>query len=91
MGPEVRLPKRLDRDGLEHYRLEVERMITRLSDEAEAWAESGTTKEGERPFSHVMYRREAFDREHDGQASASRYFEEIKDAGRLTPTARRAA
>jgi lysophospholipid acyltransferase (LPLAT)-like uncharacterized protein len=59
MGPEIRLPRRLDRDGLEHYRLQVERMVTRLSDEAEAWAEAGTPKIGERPFSRVMYRREA--------------------------------
>jgi len=47
-GPEMRIPKRLDRDGLEHYRLEVERMVTYLTTEAEAWAESGTVREGER-------------------------------------------
>jgi lysophospholipid acyltransferase (LPLAT)-like uncharacterized protein len=58
MGPEICLPRRLDRDGLEHYRREVERMITRLSQEAEAWAEAGTRKEGERPFSRVIHRRE---------------------------------
>lgn len=47
-GPEMRIPKRLDRDGLEHYRLEVERMITYLTTDAEAWAESGTHRDGER-------------------------------------------
>lgn len=60
IGPEIRLPRRLDRDGLEHYRREVERMITRLSQEAEAWAEAGTMKVGELPLPRVMYRREAY-------------------------------
>jgi lysophospholipid acyltransferase (LPLAT)-like uncharacterized protein len=49
-GPEMRIPKRIDRDGLEHYRGEVERMINYLCTEAEAWAESGTAREGERMF-----------------------------------------
>jgi len=47
-GPEMRIPKRIDRDGLERYRQEVERMITYLTGAAEAWAESGTKREGER-------------------------------------------
>lgn len=47
-GPQMHIPKRIDRVGLEHYRVEVERMITYLCGEAEAWAESGTRREGER-------------------------------------------
>jgi lysophospholipid acyltransferase (LPLAT)-like uncharacterized protein len=50
ISPEMRIPPELDRDGLEHYRVEVERMLNRLSLEAEAWAESGTHKLQERPF-----------------------------------------
>lgn len=50
-GPEMHIPKRLDRDGLEHYRLEVERMINYLTSDAEAWAESGTSRAGERVMS----------------------------------------
>ena len=39
----------LDRDGLEHYRKQVERLLNRLTLEAEAWAESGGYKLGEQP------------------------------------------
>lgn len=50
MSPPIRLPGELDRDGLEHYRLGMESMLNRLTDEAEAWAESGTSKIGETPM-----------------------------------------
>lgn len=56
-GPEICLPRKLDRDGLEHYRVEVERVINRLTLEAEAWAESGTSKAGELPFRREPLRR----------------------------------
>jgi lysophospholipid acyltransferase (LPLAT)-like uncharacterized protein len=49
VSPELRLPANLDRDGLEHYRVEVERMLNRLTLEAEAWAESGSPKIGDCP------------------------------------------
>ena len=55
-GPEMVIPKKLDRDGLEHYRLEVERMINRLTLEAETWAESGTPKIGELPYTREVLR-----------------------------------
>jgi hypothetical protein len=32
---------------VEHYRIEVERMLNRLTREAEAWAEAGTRKVNE--------------------------------------------
>jgi lysophospholipid acyltransferase (LPLAT)-like uncharacterized protein len=38
---EVFIPPNLDRDGLEHHRLETERLLNRLTDEAESWATSG--------------------------------------------------
>ena len=41
------IPADLDRDGIEHYRREVERMLNRLTLEAEAWAEAGTRKVNE--------------------------------------------
>lgn len=44
VSPALQIPPDLDREGLEHYRQEVERMLTRLTCEAEAWAESGTRK-----------------------------------------------
>ena len=44
VSPELRIPPQLSRDGSEHYRVEVERLLNRLTVEAEAWAESGTRK-----------------------------------------------
>jgi lysophospholipid acyltransferase (LPLAT)-like uncharacterized protein len=49
ISPALNLPTDLDRDGIEHYRCEVERLLNRLTFEAEAWAESGTRKLGEQP------------------------------------------
>jgi hypothetical protein len=46
-GPEVHVPPGLDRSGLEHFRRQIERLLNRLTDEAEAWAESGTRKVGQ--------------------------------------------
>lgn len=58
MGPEMRLPRKLDRDGLEHYRREVERLMNRLTLEAEAWAEAGTPKVGDLPIRVESLRRD---------------------------------
>lgn len=49
VGPPWYLPPDLDRDGLEHYRREAERLLNRMTCEAEAWAESGTRKVNELP------------------------------------------
>ncbi len=49
ISPALHLPPDLGRDGIEHYRHEVERLLNRLTLEAEAWAESGTRKLGEQP------------------------------------------
>ena len=48
VGPEIHVPGQLDRSGLEHYRGRVGQVLKRLTAEAEAWAESGTRKEGQR-------------------------------------------
>lgn len=50
VSPEIHVPDVLDRDGIEQYRLEVERLLNRLTLEAEAWAESGTRKIDEVPL-----------------------------------------
>ncbi len=43
-SPAITIPPNLDRDGLEHYRLQAEQLLNRLTSEAEAWAEAGTPK-----------------------------------------------
>ena len=49
-GPRMHFPKKLSRDGLEHYRLHAERMLNRLTTLAEQWAESGSRMEGQMPL-----------------------------------------
>ncbi|MBX7166741.1 MAG: DUF374 domain-containing protein [Pirellulales bacterium] len=49
VSPPLYLPPRLDRDGIEHYRVEVERLLNRLTTEAELWAESGHARQGDLP------------------------------------------
>jgi lysophospholipid acyltransferase (LPLAT)-like uncharacterized protein len=44
ISPAIVIPPNLDREGVEHYRLKVERLLNRLTCEAEAWAEAGTPK-----------------------------------------------
>jgi lysophospholipid acyltransferase (LPLAT)-like uncharacterized protein len=44
VSPYIQMPANLSRHGLEHYRLRMEQLLNRLTDEAEAWAESGTRK-----------------------------------------------
>ncbi|HTQ39245.1 MAG TPA: lysophospholipid acyltransferase family protein [Pirellulales bacterium] len=50
VSPAIHVPAELNREGLEHYRLQVERLMNRLTLEAEAWAESGTHKVEEVPL-----------------------------------------
>jgi len=45
----IAVPSGLDREGIERYRLGVERLLTHLSDEAEAWAMSGGRRPRQRP------------------------------------------
>ena len=47
-SPQIHVPPNLDRDGIEHFRRKVEELLNRLTDEAEAWAASGTRKLGQR-------------------------------------------
>jgi lysophospholipid acyltransferase (LPLAT)-like uncharacterized protein len=60
-GPAMCIPGDLDREGIEHYRREVELMLNRLTEEAEAWALSGSRKPAEVPGRRqpARYRRAA--------------------------------
>lgn len=42
----VRVPAGLDRDGIEWHRAGIERLLTHVTDEAEAWATTGTRRPG---------------------------------------------
>jgi len=50
MGPKIHLPRKLDRDGLEAARVDLEHMMHTLSQSAEQWAEQGGRLSGELPF-----------------------------------------
>ena len=45
----VAVPPGLDRDGVEWHRVGLERLLTRLTDDAEAWATAGSRRPGQRP------------------------------------------
>lgn len=47
VGPDIRVPEGLDRDDLERCRRDIESTLAQLAVEAEDWAESGKTREGE--------------------------------------------
>jgi lysophospholipid acyltransferase (LPLAT)-like uncharacterized protein len=48
IGPAIRIPPQLSRDALEDARLRVESIMNDLTLEAEAWAEQGGTRAGDR-------------------------------------------
>jgi hypothetical protein len=50
LTPEIYVPPHIDRDGIEHYRRKVERILNLLTEEAEAWAESGRRKPEQMPL-----------------------------------------
>jgi hypothetical protein len=50
ISPPLTIPPDLGRNGIEHYRRIVEQLLDRLTQEAEAWAESGTHKLEEVPL-----------------------------------------
>jgi lysophospholipid acyltransferase (LPLAT)-like uncharacterized protein len=50
VGPQIHLPANLDREGIEHYRHQIEHMLNRLTDESERWAESGLRKPEAEPL-----------------------------------------
>lgn len=45
----IAIPSGLDREGLERHRRGVERLLSHLSDEAEAWANAGVRRPTQRP------------------------------------------
>jgi lysophospholipid acyltransferase (LPLAT)-like uncharacterized protein len=60
VSPQILIPRDVDREGLEHYRVEVEKLLNRLTLEAEAWAESGLRKSAGEPL-RPQHARKHFD------------------------------
>lgn len=50
MGPRMQIPRRLNRQGLEAYRQQVENVLLQLTFAAEDWAESGTRRREQVPI-----------------------------------------
>ncbi len=50
VSPAMQIPGKLDRQGLEVYRKQVEGVLNRLCDDAQQWATVGGAKEGEQPL-----------------------------------------
>lgn len=46
----IDIPRDLDREGIEHYRKELERQLNELTQLAEEWAATGQSRPGERPL-----------------------------------------
>lgn len=55
-GPRITLPRKLDRDGLEDCRQRIETLLIDLTQEAEAWAESGKRLAGQTTLSRQSNR-----------------------------------
>lgn len=45
----IAVPPGLDRDGIERHRVGIERLLVRITEDAEAWATTGGRRPGERP------------------------------------------
>ena len=47
LSPELHIPPKLDRDGMEHFRGKIELLLNWMTDEAEQWAETDSRKPGQ--------------------------------------------
>lgn len=50
VGPRLQIPPGLNRDCIQHHQQRVERVLNRLTDEAEEWADSGQRRHGQIPY-----------------------------------------
>jgi len=61
MSPKIRVPADLARDQVEHYRLRIEEILNRLTQECEEWAESGARKTEQQAIHRQSALRRRFD------------------------------
>jgi lysophospholipid acyltransferase (LPLAT)-like uncharacterized protein len=52
-GPKIHIPPKAGREKLEANRLSVQKLMNDLTDQAEGWAQSRLTVDGEQPFTRV--------------------------------------
>jgi hypothetical protein len=50
VSPQVHVPPELDRTGIEQFREKIERLLNRLTEEAESWAASSRRMAGQQPI-----------------------------------------
>jgi lysophospholipid acyltransferase (LPLAT)-like uncharacterized protein len=50
VGPRVQIPSKLGRGGIERYRLRVEKLLNRITEACEEWAESGKRLRCQQPL-----------------------------------------
>lgn len=50
VGPRIQIPPDLNREDIGHHQQRVERLLNRLTDEAEEWADSGDRRQGQIPY-----------------------------------------
>lgn len=84
VSPAIQIPPNLDREGVEHYRLKVERLLNRMTCEAEAWAQAGTPKVGEM----IPRRQAAWSMLHPGATELPASHLSLAAAGSLSHVAR---
>ena len=53
VSPRIQIPPNLQRDEIESYRARMEKLLNRLTDEAEGWADDGSRRRGEQPVLKV--------------------------------------
>ncbi len=82
---EIRVPGGLDREGLEYFRAKLERVLTRLTLESEAWAESTCRKPGQ----SRLYDRRARPSDRRARPASVRTCRE--SSGQPAPAARKAS
>lgn len=54
LSREIDVPAALGRDGIEHWRSDLERRLTALTTQAEAWAASGERRDGEQSVARLV-------------------------------------
>lgn len=83
LGPRIRVPEKLDRDGMERVRKSAQDILNVLTCEAESWAEQGYSIPGELPF--VRRRNKNAPWNNEIEPVAEKLIETIDDSAAVIP------